>query len=511
MKRNAYSLCVLLLAISLFLSACSQAATPATPAATSVEQPATESTSVPTDAPTAAPTAEPVTITYWDWWKDQSPAIDRAIAEFEAAYPNIKVKRDIPATEMQSALNLAYQSDNMPDVFMVPEDNMLALKEQIDQGWLRPLNDLPGYDEWIATFPNPNDVAVEGNNTFDGKTYTAPISTNRPWVVMFVNTDLYKQAGLSVPEDLPKTWDQLLANSRIIKEKTGRYGFNLGGKDSWFSGWAFWSCNFSNGLGYVLQGYGFDPRLGKYDAANNTCIKSVITGILQARDEGLIPPETISVGIDQVQADFPTENGAAHIFTGNWVVSGWRESNPDFTEYTAVSLPLFGTDKQGGYFYHQPGGRWLGISQTTEHPEEAFEFLKWMYGPSYGLASAETGNGVTLFTPKPWDQYAQTEAERSLLNMDVLSIAGPDAAIRNPEVSAVKPSAQGDDLNAMLIGFYVNQLKLEDLDELLADYDARFNAGLEQAVNDAVAAGAKVSMDDFKFPNWDPMKPYIYE
>lgn len=509
--KSRWSLLIALVVIaSMLLGACAQA----TPAPAVVEPTkAADPTQAPaaTDAPTAAPTAkvEPVTITYWDWFKDQSPAFDQAIAEFEAAYPNIKIKRELPATEMGEALNLANQSGNMPDVFLVPTDNVIAIKEQIDQGWMRPLNDLPGFDEWLKTFPEWETVRVEGNNTFDGKTYTLPNNVNSPWVVMFVNTGLYKQAGLRVPEDLPKTWDQVLANSRVIKEKTGRFGFNLGGKDAWYAGISFWACNLSNGLGYVMQGYGFDPRLGRYDAQNNGCIKSVIKGILQARDEGLIPPDAVSVGVDQVQNDFPTQNGAAHIFTGSWVVSGCRTSNPEFTDFTALPLPTFGTDKQGGYFYFSPGGRYLAISPTSQHPNEAFEFVKWIYGPSFGKAMAETGNGVTLFTPKPWDSYAKTDAERNMLNMDVLSIPGPDPLLRNPAFSNVKASAQGDDLNAMIIGFYVNQLKLEDLDKLLVDYDARFNAGLEQAVKDAQAAGAKVSMDDLKFSDWDPMKAYI--
>jgi hypothetical protein len=46
---------------------------------------------------------------------------------------------------------------------------------------------------------------------------------------------------------------------------------------------------------------------------------------------------------------------------------------------------------------------------------------------------------------------------------------------------------------------------------MLTQFAADKNAAREQAIADAVAAGAKVSIEDYIFPDWDPTKDYITE
>ena len=56
-------------------------------------------------------------------------------------------------------------------------------------------------------------------STFDGKIYQMPMEFNT--FCLFVNTDLYKKAGLDPDKDYPKTWDDLASVGQKIATWNG--------------------------------------------------------------------------------------------------------------------------------------------------------------------------------------------------------------------------------------------------------------------------------------------------
>jgi multiple sugar transport system substrate-binding protein len=71
----------------------------------------------------------------------------------------------------------------------------------------------------------------------------------------------------------------------------------------------------------------------------------------------------------------------------------------------------------------------------------------------------------------------------------------------------VKPEPIVPDIGDLLVGIYTGQI--EDWKQALVDLDARKQAALESAIQAARDDGADVSMDDFIFTDWDPMKDYV--
>src|SRR5450631_667768 len=60
-----------------------------------------------------------VTVQHWDYYVSQSPWLDNEVKLFEAAHPNIKVKRIInSSTTYDELFNLAVKSNKQPDVFI---------------------------------------------------------------------------------------------------------------------------------------------------------------------------------------------------------------------------------------------------------------------------------------------------------------------------------------------------------------------------------------------------------
>ncbi len=60
--------------------------------------------------------------------------------------------------------------------------------------------------------------------TWKGKTYGVP--TNNETMALIWNAGLFKDAGLD-PEKPPATWDDVVAYSKQIKEKTGKNGYGM--------------------------------------------------------------------------------------------------------------------------------------------------------------------------------------------------------------------------------------------------------------------------------------------
>lgn len=75
--------------------------------------------------------------------------------------------------------------------------------------------------------PNILDLATNS----EGKLVGMPYSLSTP--LIYYNADIFEQAGL--PKDQgPKSWEDVIAFSKIIKEKTGKYGlYTREGGDNW--------------------------------------------------------------------------------------------------------------------------------------------------------------------------------------------------------------------------------------------------------------------------------------
>lgn len=456
---------------------------------------------------------EVVTLVYWDWHVTQGESIDRGIAEFEEAFPNIRVEKVTQLVDRYGELvTLAYQSESAPDIYMIPNENSVPWATVMANDWLLPLNGFEDFEAHMATYPHG--AFAPGVNVIDGNTYSAPWDATMPWLHLFINTALYEEAGLVDTDGnllLPKTLDDVIQHSRVIQEQTGKYGVGFSSTQSNTAGWWWTVCQYSAPYAPVggLAGMpSFDLHTGKHTFASQPCFQQMLEGLVLMRDEDLILPETVAFAIDDEGARAMFAEGEfAHLLGGNWVIGGWASTHPAFTAFTAVPVPLVGVDEPISYFYSRPGGRWMGINAQTDYPEEAWEFYKFMNSERFGQIWAEGGNGLSILSPGDPAQYATNDAWGNIFASSALRIPGPRPEIRNPQVAEVAFTLIGPNENDVLLGIFSGQIT--DINATLVDLDERYTAALEQAIADAQAAGLDVSIEDYMFEDWDPTQPYV--
>lgn len=450
---------------------------------------------------------EQVTITYWDWWVTQADAIDGTIAAFEEAYPNIKVEK-VTQGDYENLINLAFESGNAPDVYMLP--NNAAISVMVDNNRVMAWNEFDDYEDFMAQYPETR--FVEGINVLDGNVYTFDPFVTLPWLQLYVNLNVYEEAGL-IDEDgnpmLPTTLAEMVENARVIREETGRYGFGFSGTQDWATWWWLWGCQFTEPIFVDGHPSGWNPVTGQFEWASNQCISDLLDTLIMIRDEDLMLPDTLMIDDEQARAFF-AEDEFAHLIGGTWIMPGWADTHPDFTNYTAMEFPLVNAEEQGGGFYVSGGGRFLGINPNTEHPEAAWEFYKFMHSETFGQLWAETGNGLAIMTPGEVEDYeAFTPAWQNIFAMSEDVFNSPQPAVVNPDIAQVEITLIGPWEGQVLLGILTGQI--DDVDDALADLDERYLEALEQGIADAQAAGADVSIDDYIFPDWNPLEDYKYE
>jgi ABC-type glycerol-3-phosphate transport system substrate-binding protein len=161
-----------------------------------------------------------------------------AKAKFEAKYPNIEVVPASYAYQPTTFMPMA-ASGTLPTVFTTWFTEPQKL---IENGFVADITDIvkkKGLDKAM----NP---AVLKLLSKDGKIYGIPRDGYA--LGLYINMNIFKEAGLVDAKGLPlypKTFDELAATAKVIKDKTGKAGMfiasanNVGGWHFTQIGWAF--------------------------------------------------------------------------------------------------------------------------------------------------------------------------------------------------------------------------------------------------------------------------------
>ncbi len=206
---SRYALLILLI-LSVLLSACGTPATTEAPA----EQPAAEEPAVEEPAEDACGVVE---LQYWNpFTGPDGPFMGEMVEAFNAEHPNIKVTMTSQG-EYYTQLATAAAADTLPDVAIVHADQVST---QAFRNVLRPIDDLV-VEMGITGDDYPEGVWNAGEVA--GHRYSIPLDIHP--MTAFYNADLFVAAGFDAP---PTTGDEFVAVAAAITSGDNK-GFDITG------------------------------------------------------------------------------------------------------------------------------------------------------------------------------------------------------------------------------------------------------------------------------------------
>jgi raffinose/stachyose/melibiose transport system substrate-binding protein len=393
---------------------------------------------------------EQITLSVWHIENDatRQEVLKKAIARFEESHPNIKVEQ-VPMENdpYKTKLSTAMAAGEEPDLFISWGGGWL--ESFVEEGKVLDIN-----DKIAEVKDNYYDAALSLFEV-EGKTYALPYRCGPAPV--YYNKDIYAKYKLEVPE----TMEEFESNMKVLKDN-GITPFALGNSSQWPGALAF--------IWLSLREGGSEAFLNAYNRTNGgtfedpSFIKAGET-IQKWVEEGYYPEGCNGINYDTGGSRmlFYGEQ-CAHIIQTNAFLSNCKSEDPDFYEnklglfnYPVIEGTAGKADEILG------GGNGYSISQSSEHPEEAFELMLALTDKEYGqdmvdIAGLFTGvKGVTIEEPKTkqveqmvlnasyiqnfYDQFLPTEmgnlSKQTTYDMFELKIT-PQKAAEDMEAAAVK-------------------------------------------------------------------------
>lgn len=111
-------------------------------------------------------------------------------------------------------------------------------------------------------------------------------------------------------------------------------------------------------------------RTGKYNFSTTPAFKNALETLTKLRDEQLILPDSASTEAEAIRVLF-AQHKFGMLLGGAWMINGWKNTNPDFNEFTATHVPFFTGSEPKSYFYTEAGGTMYGINANSKNKEAA--------------------------------------------------------------------------------------------------------------------------------------------
>ncbi len=323
---------------------------------------------------------EKTTLTMWCIATESDanrPAYEKAIAEFEAAHPDIEIKWEAfenqsYKTKIKSAMS---DPDSLPDIFFTWAGAFLG--DFADMGTAYCL------DEAYKPFADQLPEVMLQNASYGGKHYGVPLTMNI--VTLFANMDLLAKAGW---DHVPQTYEDLTACCDALVA-AGITPFGCAGKETWCVT-EYLEPIIEKTIGYEALN---DVFAGKA-TWNNEGIATAVATFQEMINKGYFDPNGMALGNDEVKANFIAGKYAFYQ-NGSW---NCGEVNDAEGNFQVALFPVMNAEKATyGQVIGGPSDT-LAVSSHSKNVElaaqAAFELGRGIC--HYGYLA---GSGLPAWTP----------------------------------------------------------------------------------------------------------------
>lgn len=330
------------------------------------------------------PSDGPVEVELFNRKTQAVPVLEKIIEKFHEQNPDIIIKLNTPTGSAQQGTDpfaIRVASGDVPDIFT----EWPCLPEYVVRSRGGIMMDLSN----MAFIDNIESRVLE-QISVDGKYYSLPLSLNTTAVAY--NRKIFKENGW----EIPKTYDELIELCKEIQAK-GLRPFVFGDREAWTLGHPVQGL-YHTSIPNVTQ-FWRDVASGKTNAKDSAELRRVAEKVLELHKYG--QEDYLGAAYQALIVDFATEE-AVMMWSGNWVISGLLQANPDLD----FSFFPFPADKEEDTSLITGIDFALAAYSGTKHPEEVKRVLEFfaqvdiaqLYADEDGAPSAI--KGVQLNVPQ---------------------------------------------------------------------------------------------------------------
>jgi raffinose/stachyose/melibiose transport system substrate-binding protein len=285
-------------------------------------------------------------------------------------------------------------ADDFPDI--TDQGSGVLMDIQNKEGIFYPLDDYlaqpnnyVGVSKWSDIYI-PSALSV--GKAADGKTYLIPRESYIN--AFFYNKKIFTNLGLSVP----KTWEELMAVARKIKE-SGIAPFSLDGNFDRNCAWWFTRlAEHTVGIDTIRQAcegkikWSDDP--GFLTAAQ--CLQEIVDkGYFQNNYQGSVWPASQLLWVQSKTAMIPC---------GTWLVAEMSDSTPPDFEMDIFAWPVIKNEKYP--LSEEAWGNYWVMLKDAQHKDAAIDFIKFASQKKYDDAMTKIGSPSAQVNGMPIPQLA---------------------------------------------------------------------------------------------------------
>jgi multiple sugar transport system substrate-binding protein len=280
------------------------------------------------------------------------------VAQFEKKNPNIQIKPvEYQWTGPTFAAKLA--AGTLPTVFEVPFTDARTLGENGQ------LADLTSFVKKLPYYSKYNPAVLAEGTTSKGKIVALPKGAYAQ--ALHYNRKLFQQAGLN-PAKPPTTWGQVIADAKVISQKTGKAGYAEMAKNDNTAGWILTTVVYTLG-GRMETGSGSKAKA----TLSNPLTIQALNMLKKMRWTDNSMGSNFDMGWSDINQQFAAGNIGMYISGSDIYTNLVQASNVDPSIYGIAPLPL-AKNRNAGVL----GGGTLAAVKPNVNAAEKAAAVKWI-------------------------------------------------------------------------------------------------------------------------------------
>lgn len=402
-------------------------------------------------------------VTVWSDNAHEKEIREKQIAEFNEGVGKelgIQIDYTIYGDKYTDTIKMAVQAGEAPDLFRSDSKWMIDF---LEADFLTPIEDLPGSEELLERYAP---LVANMSHVFNGKTYTLPYNITTYGFV--INKDLFDECGLT-EADYPTTWAEVREVAKIITEKTNGRAYGLGLSSTLWTVSSFYTM--PNGKNVGHYGYDYNTKQFDYSAYN-----PMISTIDQMVEDGTVFPGFENLDGDGVRAQFSAGN-IAMIGAASFDCAVYVNQFPAECDWEVIDIPAFSEDAPKYKPFGNPTNLLcVGKKAVTspEHASKVLKVLEFFYDDKNAAEMYENG----LYIPVRAEAIAMATKEPEMKGWS--SFANFDEIFVMPPVPDTLITVEGTTYREAIVNIWATP-GVDDVEAIMADVDARYNAALAEA------------------------------